>query len=85
MFRDIRDRREAAAVLRRSEERFSYLIQNLSDVITVVAVDGTMLYHSPSIERVAGYQPRSCWEKVFSSSSIPTTSLRSEPRSSASP
>jgi two-component system, cell cycle sensor histidine kinase and response regulator CckA len=57
IFRDIRDRLEAAAVLRRSEERFSYLIQNLSDVITVVAVDGTMLYHSPSIERVAGYKP----------------------------
>ena len=57
IFRDIRDRLEAAAVLQRSEERFSYLIQNLSDVITVVAVDGTMLYHSPSIERVAGYKP----------------------------
>ena len=55
IFRDIRDRLEAAAVLRRSEDRFSYLIQNLSDVITVVAVDGTMLYHSPSIERVTGY------------------------------
>jgi two-component system cell cycle sensor histidine kinase/response regulator CckA len=55
IFRDIRDRLEAAAVLRRSEDRFRYLIQNLSDVITVVAVDGTMLYHSPSIARVAGY------------------------------
>jgi two-component system, cell cycle sensor histidine kinase and response regulator CckA len=57
IFRDIRDRLEAAAILRRSEDRFHYLIQNLSDVITVVAVDGTMLYHSPSIERVAGYTP----------------------------
>ena len=57
IFRDIRERLEAAAILRRSEDRFSYLIQNLSDVITVVAVDGTMLYHSPSIERVAGYKP----------------------------
>ena len=57
IFRDIRDRLQAAAVLRRSEESFSYLIQNLSDVITVVAVDGTMLYHSPSIERVTGYRP----------------------------
>ena len=57
IFRDIRERRQAAAILRRSEDRFSYLIQNLSDVITVVAVDGTMLYHSPSIERVAGYRP----------------------------
>lgn len=57
IFRDIRDRVETQAVLRRSEERFHYLMQNLSDVITVVAVDGTMLYHSPSIERVAGYGP----------------------------
>jgi two-component system cell cycle sensor histidine kinase/response regulator CckA len=57
IFRDIRDRLEAASVLRRSEERFGYLIQNLSDVITVVAVDGTMLYHSPSVERVGGYRP----------------------------
>jgi len=57
IFRDIRDRLEAAEILRRSEDRFSYLIQNLSDVITIVAVDGTMLYHSPSIERVAGYRP----------------------------
>ena len=57
IFRDIRDRLEAAAILRRSEERFGYLIQNLSDVITIVAVDGTMLYHSPSLERVAGYKP----------------------------
>jgi two-component system, cell cycle sensor histidine kinase and response regulator CckA len=56
IFRDVRDRLQAAAILRRSEDRFSYLIQNLSDLITVVAVDGTMLYHSPSIERVAGYK-----------------------------
>jgi two-component system, cell cycle sensor histidine kinase and response regulator CckA len=57
IFRDIRDRLEAAAVLRRSEDRFSYLIENLSDVITVVAADGTMRYHSPSIQRVTGYRP----------------------------
>ena len=57
IFRDIRDRLEAASVLRRSEERFGHLIQNLSDVITVVAADGTMLYHSPSVERVGGYRP----------------------------
>ena len=57
IFRDIRERVETQTILRRSEERFGYLMQNLSDVITVVAVDGTMLYHSPSIERVAGYKP----------------------------
>ena len=65
IFRDIRERREAAAILRRSEERFSHLIQNLSDVITVVAVDSTMLYHSPSVERVAGYRASALLGKSF--------------------
>jgi two-component system cell cycle sensor histidine kinase/response regulator CckA len=65
IFRDVRDRLEAAAVLRRSEDRFGYLIQNLSDLITVVSVDGTMLYHSPSLARVAGYEPSQLIGKSF--------------------
>ena len=65
IFRDVRDRLEAAAVLRRSEDRFGYLIQNLSDLITVVSVDGTMIYHSPSISRVAGYEPSQLIGKSF--------------------
>ncbi len=65
IFRDVRERREAAAALQRREERFGHLIQNLSDVITVVAVDGTMVYHSPSVERVAGYKPSMLLGKSF--------------------
>jgi two-component system, cell cycle sensor histidine kinase and response regulator CckA len=65
IYRDIRERLEAAASLRLSEERFGHLIQNLSDVITVVAVDSTMLYHSPSVERVTGYPPSSLLGKSF--------------------
>lgn len=57
IFRDIRERLEAGALLERSQRHFTQLIENLSDVITVVAVDGTMLYHSPSVERVTGYRP----------------------------
>jgi two-component system, cell cycle sensor histidine kinase and response regulator CckA len=57
IFRDIRDRLEAAAVLQRSEERFSDLIQNLSDIITVVGVDATMLYNSPAMQRTTGFRP----------------------------
>lgn len=57
IFRDIRERLEAAAVLRRSQRHFSQLIENISDVIAVIAVDGTMLYFSPSVERVTGYRP----------------------------
>jgi diguanylate cyclase (GGDEF)-like protein/PAS domain S-box-containing protein len=40
---------------RESEARFSSLVARSSDLITVVAADGTVLYQSPSIERVLGY------------------------------
>jgi diguanylate cyclase (GGDEF)-like protein/PAS domain S-box-containing protein len=40
---------------RESEARFSSLVARSSDLITVVAADGIVLYQSPSIERVLGY------------------------------
>ncbi len=46
----------AAEVHRRtSEERFATLVQNSSDLITVLDADNRVLYQSPSIERVLGY------------------------------
>ncbi|QIN79731.1 PAS domain S-box protein [Rubrobacter marinus] len=57
--RDITERRRAEQSLRESEERFKSLIQNSSDMITVVGCDGTILYHSPSIGRVLGHAPGS--------------------------
>ncbi len=41
---------------RESEARFSSLVARSSDLITVVAADGAVLYQSPSIERVLGYR-----------------------------
>jgi diguanylate cyclase (GGDEF)-like protein/PAS domain S-box-containing protein len=38
-----------------SEARFSTLVQNSTDLITVLGIDNTILYQSPSIERVLGY------------------------------
>ena len=43
--------------LRQSEERFRALVQHSSDIITVIASDGTIRYVSPAVERVTGYHP----------------------------
>src|SRR5262249_51781478 len=53
MARDVRERDEQ---VRRSEAHFRSLIENASDVITVIDTDGKILYESPSVERVLGYR-----------------------------
>lgn len=52
------ERADLAAALqeRRSEERFRALVQHASDVIAVVATDGTIRYVSPAIAHVLGYR-----------------------------
>jgi diguanylate cyclase (GGDEF)-like protein/PAS domain S-box-containing protein len=48
---------ELAAEVHRqaSEARFATLVQNSSDLITVLSADNTIIYQSPSIERVLGH------------------------------
>jgi diguanylate cyclase (GGDEF)-like protein/PAS domain S-box-containing protein len=41
---------------RQSEARFRSLVAHSSDLITVLAADGTVTYQSPSIERLLGYK-----------------------------
>jgi diguanylate cyclase (GGDEF)-like protein/PAS domain S-box-containing protein len=43
--------------VKRTEARFRSLVQNSSDVITVVAEDGGVLYQSPSVTPVFGHRP----------------------------
>ena len=40
-----------------SEARFASLVQNSSDIVTVVELDTTVRYASPSAHRVLGFQP----------------------------
>jgi PAS domain S-box-containing protein len=52
---DISDRKQIEEALQSSEERFRSLVQNSTDITTVLSEDGTILYQSPSIERILGY------------------------------
>src|SRR5207302_10910483 len=52
--RHVANKREKDTI-RRSEERFQSLARNAFDMVTVLKADGTILYESPAIERVLGY------------------------------
>lgn len=52
---DITDKMNAQAALEQSEERFRNLVQNSSDIITILSDQGEILYESPSFYRSFGY------------------------------
>jgi diguanylate cyclase (GGDEF)-like protein/PAS domain S-box-containing protein len=57
IIRDVTERKEVETDIYEREERFRSLVQNTSDIITILAADGTIRYISPAVERVTGYKP----------------------------
>jgi diguanylate cyclase (GGDEF)-like protein/PAS domain S-box-containing protein len=53
--RDVTQRVLTEDALRRSDERFRALVQNLSDVVTIVGPDGQLAYSSPAAEQRFGF------------------------------
>ncbi len=56
--RDISERKQVQEALRQNEEHFRSLIENATDIITILDRDGTRRYVSPSIQRALGYNPQ---------------------------
>jgi PAS domain S-box-containing protein len=52
---DVTRRKQIEAALQRSEARLRSLIEHAPDLIAVIDADGTVIYDSPSHERVLGY------------------------------
>ena len=56
----------AAAELEESEAHFRALIENATDIVTVIKPDGTIQYASPSLQRILGRAPADvCATKLF--------------------
>src|SRR5690606_30807401 len=52
ILRDVSERKRSEAALQASERRFRALIENSSDAVALLTVDGTVLYASPTTERL---------------------------------
>jgi len=57
IYEDITDRKNIEEALRKREEYFRELVENISDIIFTVDEKGIITYVSPSVERQVGYRP----------------------------
>ena len=58
MVEDITDRKQAQLALLQNEAKWRSLILNSSDIITILDESAGIVYESPSVKRVLGYEPQ---------------------------
>jgi PAS domain S-box-containing protein len=60
------EKKRVEDALRESENRFRNLIENLTDIISILSPDGSVIYESPSLEHILGYKPEDLiGKKIF--------------------
>jgi PAS domain S-box-containing protein len=53
----VTEQNRSQEAFRKSEERFRSLVRYTSDLIVVLDAEGTIVYESPAVERVLGFEP----------------------------
>ena len=59
---DITERRRVQEAIRRSEERYRRLVDNLPDLAWTADIQGNTIYISPKLEAVYGYRPEELYQ-----------------------
>ncbi len=62
---DITERKEAEDLVLQSEKRFRSLVQNATDITTVLSANGEVIYESPSFYRIFGYEENDVKNKTI--------------------
>jgi two-component system, cell cycle sensor histidine kinase and response regulator CckA len=53
--RDVTEREMALQALRKSEEHYRFIIENISDLLSIIDATGVVQFYSPSVQRALGY------------------------------